>query len=233
MLPLGVLAQADRSWFEQLERDVVHRFTCEWYGPVLERISRLVESKLLAVGLVLLALGFLALRDARLAFRALVASAAGFGLAMALASLLWATIERPRPQEAFAQRLETAAEWATCAAQPEALALRSGGSTSRSFPSRHALTVGVIVAVLWSVSTRLGVQAAVYGLGVCVQRLTSGKHWPSDLLAGLVLGLAIGWLCWKAYPPLARRLGLPLGPRPWTPPAERDREVPGVRPPLE
>lgn len=218
-MPLNVLLTAALpAWFERFERDVVHAFTCTWYGPVLEGVSRAVESKLLGAGLVVLALGGLALRDGRTACRALLVAGAGFGLAMLLASVLWATIDRARPPEAFGAVLRGEAELATCAAHPEALALRSGGSTSPSFPSRHALTVGVCVSVLGLARRWLGLVAAVYGLAVCVQRLTSGKHWPSDLAAGLVLGLLIGWLCWRGYPPLARRLGLPLGPLPPAPP---------------
>jgi membrane-associated phospholipid phosphatase len=133
--------------------------------------------------------------------------------------VLWQVVDRARPQEAYEVLLRTEAEHSTCAARPEALALRSGGSTSRSFPSRHALTAGVFVLVLWLVSWRLGATAVLYALAVCAQRLTSGKHWPSDLVAGLVLGLGVGWIAWRAYPPLARRLGLPVAEPPAVAPA--------------
>ena len=211
---LLVLADVEPSWLERWERSVVHAFTCTWYGPFLEGLSRAVESKVLPVVLLVLALAWVARTRWRAAVRAFFAAAAGFGLAMLLATAMWHVIDRPRPQEAYAVVLRGEAEHATCAARPDALALRSGGSTSRSFPSRHALTVGVFATALWLVSRRLGLLAALYGLAVCVQRLTSGKHWPSDLLVGLVLGVGVGWLAWKAYPPLARRLGLPLHPEP-------------------
>jgi membrane-associated phospholipid phosphatase len=207
-------AAADLSWFERWERDVVHAFTCTWYGPFLEGLSRAVESKVLPVVLLVLALAWVARTRWRTAVRALFAAAVGFGLAMLLATAMWSTIDRARPQEAYAVVLRSEAEWATCASRPEALALRSGGSTSRSFPSRHGLTVGVFATVLWLVSRRMGVAAALYGLAVCIQRLTSGKHWPSDLIVGVVLGVGLGWLAWRACPPLARRLGLPAAEAP-------------------
>jgi membrane-associated phospholipid phosphatase len=62
--------------------------------------------------------------------------------------------------------------------------------------------------------------AALYGLAVCAQRLHSGKHWPSDLLAGLVIGWALAWAAWRLYPWVARRLGLPVAPP--EPPAESE-----------
>jgi membrane-associated phospholipid phosphatase len=193
---------------------VVHAFTCTWHGPFLETVSKAVESKVVPVVLFFVALAWIARSDGRLALRAWFAAAVGIGAAMLLADLLWATLERPRPQEQFSVVLRDEAELATCAARPDALALRSGGSSSPSFPSRHALTAGVFATALWLARRRLGVLAALYGLAVCAQRLHSGKHWPSDLLAGLVLGAALAWLSWRLYPPFARRVGLPGPPEP-------------------
>lgn len=196
------------SWLERLERDVVHLVTCTWRGEPLETLCRAVESKALPVVLLLALTAWVAARQGRVAVRVLLTAAAAWGLSMLLADLLWATVRRPRPTEVLAPLLRTPEEQAACASLPSALALHSAGSTSPAFPSRHALTVGVFVTALALARRRLGLVAALYGALVCLQRLYSGKHWPSDLLAGLLLGAGVAWLTWRALPGAAQRLGL-------------------------
>jgi membrane-associated phospholipid phosphatase len=62
-----------------------------------------------------------------------------------------------------------------------------------SFPSGHTTTSFALAAVL---AARFPRQAWIFyslaslvGLG----RLVSGSHYPSDVLAGVILGLAVGW----------------------------------------
>lgn len=207
LIPVTLAADA-LSWLERVERAVVHTVTCTWRGEPLATICKAVESKLLPVLLLVALTAWVARSDRRLALRVLFTAAVGWGAAMLVADGLWAVLERPRPTEVLAPLLRTPEEQATCASRPEALALHSGGSRSPGFPSRHALTVGVFAAALWWARRSLGALAAVYGLAVCLQRLYSGKHWPTDLLAGLVLGVGLAWLAWRAYLPLARRLGV-------------------------
>jgi membrane-associated phospholipid phosphatase len=233
VLLAALLADADLTWFERWERDVVHAFTCAWHGPVLETITKAVESKVLPVVLLFVALGWIARTDWRLAVRAWFAAAVGIGVGLLLAQVIWAVSPRPRPQAVFEAVLRAEAELGTCGARPEALALRSGGSTSPGFPSQHAVTVGVFATALLLARWRFGLAAVLYGLAVCAQRLHSGKHWPSDLVGGLVLGAAVSWACWRVYPPVARRLGLPRAPvpAPMAPPGKpepRDPSEPGT-----
>jgi membrane-associated phospholipid phosphatase len=231
-VPLADLAAAtaDLSWFARLERDVMHAITCTWHGPFLHTVCKAVESKVVPVILLVLALAWVARKDPRRALRGLFAAGVGVGVGLLVAELMWLTIARPRPQRVYETLLRTEAELATCAAHPEALAFRSDGSTRPGFPSQHGVTVGVFVTALWLVRRRLGLLAAVYGLAVCVERLHSGKHWPSDVVAGVTLGAAVGWLAWRVYPPVARRLGLPAAadPPPPRPAQAPDPGAPGA-----
>jgi membrane-associated phospholipid phosphatase len=128
---------------------------------------------------------------------------------MLVADVMWATIHRDRPTQAYEVILRTPEELATCASRPEALALRSDGSTSRSFPSRHGLTVGVFVTVLWKARRWAGLAALAYGIVVAVGRVYVGKHWPTDLLAGALLGLLLALLWWRLVPRILPRLAPP------------------------
>lgn len=66
-------------------------------------------------------------------------------------------------------------------------------SDLHSFPSGHAATSFALAAVL---ANRFPRQAWIfYTLAVLVGvgRVVGGSHYPSDVLAGAVLGLAVGW----------------------------------------
>ena len=62
-----------------------------------------------------------------------------------------------------------------------------------SFPSGHAMTVsGVLtpVVMLWPESL---FSALFVGCGIAWSRIASAHHYPSDVLAGTVLGVGIGY----------------------------------------
>lgn len=203
------------SWIEDLarwERGIVHWITCTLHSEGLGRVLLAAQNKWVPVVLLVLLLAWLARRSRSLALRATFAAAAGWGAAMLVADVMWATIDRARPSEAYAEVLRTPTELEGCAARPEALALRSEGAGSRSFPSRHGLTVGVFVTALWLARRRAGLVAAAYGAVVCVGRVYAGKHWPSDVVVGVLLGGLLAWLAWRAWPPVARFLRLPADP---------------------
>lgn len=61
-----------------------------------------------------------------------------------------------------------------------------------SFPSGHAIAVGVLTgALLPRASLRGQLGLAAGALLVCLSRIAIGVHWPLDVLAGLVLGLVL------------------------------------------
>lgn len=64
-----------------------------------------------------------------------------------------------------------------------------------SFPSGHAIAVGVLAGVLMprrSLPTQLAL--ALLAALVCLSRLAIGVHWPLDLLAGAACGFALAHL---------------------------------------
>jgi undecaprenyl-diphosphatase len=64
-----------------------------------------------------------------------------------------------------------------------------------SFPSDHATTYLCLAGILWMVSRRLGAIAVLYALLVIdLPRIYAGIHYPTDILAGGVIGLAVASL---------------------------------------
>ena len=73
----------------------------------------------------------------------------------------------------------------------EALVPHAGG---RSFPSRHVASGLAMAAVGGSTHPRLGVAMDAVAWTLGVSRVAAGLHYPSDVLAGAVLGRIIGQL---------------------------------------
>jgi len=82
--------------------------------------------------------------------------------------------------------------------------------TANSMPSGHALTIAAVVGALCAmeaIDRQRGNRShtlrrawmlplgGLIALGVALARLASGAHWPSDVLVGAGLGLAIGFGC--------------------------------------
>ncbi|MBE6564554.1 MAG: phosphatase PAP2 family protein [Ruminococcaceae bacterium] len=63
-----------------------------------------------------------------------------------------------------------------------------------SFPSGHAVSCIECATVLLCRHRRAGIAAMVYALLVCFSRLYLYVHFPTDVLAGILLGLLIGRL---------------------------------------
>ncbi|MFI8215583.1 phosphatase PAP2 family protein [Streptomyces sp. NPDC085932] len=77
---------------------------------------------------------------------------------------------------------------------------------SSSFPSGHtaaAVAFTAAVAPTWPVA---GALCAVPAAAVALERVQSGAHYPSDVVAGAVIGLAGAWLVRRA-PRLVLRHG--------------------------
>ena len=77
-----------------------------------------------------------------------------------------------------------------------------------SFPSGHAFNVAVVstvvVFLLWPLLSRVGhrvsvVLAVVFALVVGLDRIFLGVHFPSDVLAGYVLGVGITFSSWLGF----------------------------------
>lgn len=64
-----------------------------------------------------------------------------------------------------------------------------------SFPSDHAAMWFALSYGIWRLSRIAGIVAAVYSaLWICLVRLYFGIHYPSDLMAGALIGIGSGWI---------------------------------------
>ena len=77
-----------------------------------------------------------------------------------------------------------------------------------AFPSDHAVLTFCVVTGLWLVSRRLGIAAAIYGLATNIPRIYIGAHYPTDVVVGILLGIAVGGLF--AVPSLRNIVGTGL-----------------------
>lgn len=59
-----------------------------------------------------------------------------------------------------------------------------------SFPSTHTAAATAFAAIIFYFSKILGVVAVIFAIFVGISRIFVGVHYPSDVLAGIILGLA-------------------------------------------
>lgn len=76
--------------------------------------------------------------------------------------------------------------------------------TDPSFPSGHAATSFAGATMLALLVPRLAPALYVLAIGIAFSRVYVGVHYPLDVLAGAVLGAAIGWAGARALPRLER-----------------------------
>jgi undecaprenyl-diphosphatase len=74
-----------------------------------------------------------------------------------------------------------------------------GVKKSYSFPSVHAVNFSAALPILATVFPAGAIPYAVVASLVCFSRVYVGDHWPSDVLGGIALGLALGWMGRKAF----------------------------------
>ena len=90
----------------------------------------------------------------------------------------------------------------------DAAAAKDDPNSQRSFPSGHAsiafaaATSYLVMAERERLPHRGRNAALLYvgALGVAVLRVAAGKHFPTDVAGGAVLGTGIGWLAAKVHP---------------------------------
>lgn len=78
--------------------------------------------------------------------------------------------------------------------------IRPDGSNSRSFPSGHAAGTACTAVILWDrYGAGAGIPAALIAGFTVLSRITLGKHYPSDVIAGAAVGAAAGLAVVNAY----------------------------------
>ena len=68
-----------------------------------------------------------------------------------------------------------------------------------SFPSGHTTAAFAFAGALWHASPEKWMKwtAVVAAILMGYSRLHIGVHYPSDVLAGVLVGLCAGWIAWK------------------------------------
>lgn len=67
-------------------------------------------------------------------------------------------------------------------------------SADPSFPSDHAAAAFAIAVAVFFISRRVGAVFLVVAAALAVDRVVLGLHYPGDVLAGSVIGLAAAWI---------------------------------------
>lgn len=88
----------------------------------------------------------------------------------------------------------------------EGVRLLAGCTASPSFPSNHAVNVSTLATLVALYIRPLWMPAAATALLVAYSRVYVGVHYPLDVLAGCLLGVAIALLLSQAMSFLLRRL---------------------------
>jgi membrane-associated phospholipid phosphatase len=104
--------------------------------------------------------------------QASVTALAAAGLALLVNQVISHLYSRPRP----------------FAGHPSAVVL-GGRSTDPSFPSDHASAAFAIAFAVFVFSRRLGAAFLTAAAAVAISRVLAGVHYPTDVLAGLGIGL--------------------------------------------
>lgn len=65
-------------------------------------------------------------------------------------------------------------------------------SSGHSFPSLHCSSSFVITMALYYIHPVFGVLGLIVSVFVALSRLLAGVHYPSDILAGIAIGIAFG-----------------------------------------
>ena len=171
-----VVAQGTPSWDTS-----ILRLMARHQRPTVHVVVRVVsETGSVPAVLALLAAALAVLLIARL-YREAAFVAAATLLSMAVSGIMKLVIARPRP---------------------EVIAQVPG---SLSFPSGHTMSAtgfaAALAIVFWPTRWRWPalVAAALYAAGIGLTRIYLGAHYPSDVVAGWALAIAVVCLTWLAF----------------------------------
>jgi undecaprenyl-diphosphatase len=120
--------------------------------------------------------------------RAAAAAALSAGVALAVGSVISQLVDRARP----------------FVADPGGVHLFVSHGTDPGFPSDHATASFAIAVAILLRKRSWGLAALAAATVLAVGRVAVGVHYPSDVLAGAVLGSAVALGLWRA--PLRRRV---------------------------
>jgi undecaprenyl-diphosphatase len=155
-----------------------------WFGDLAQFFAKDAVFVIVAIAaLAFLAIGSWASEGAR---RGAVSAAAALAIALLLAKLLSEAVNRSRPFVAHHD-----------------IHLLAQHARDAGFPSDHATGAFAIATALLLRHRRWGLLALLLAAGVAVSRVVVGAHYPTDVLAGAVLGATVAL---ALYAPPIRRL---------------------------
>lgn len=73
--------------------------------------------------------------------------------------------------------------------------------TDFSFPSAHTMTSFASAAVLFFMNRKIGLASGILAALIACSRMYLYVHYPTDVLAGAVIGIGIGWVTVKLIAP--------------------------------
>jgi len=150
-------------------------------NPVLDGIALLLDVSALLYIIILWAVQFWVVKKRTLAFDYVVALL----IAVAFTEIVKFAIDRKRPEM-------DPAVWPVHILTPAFFP----DFVDPSFPSGHTSRAFVLVAVFGLHHRKWLVGLLPYGIAVGLARVYEGAHYPTDVIAGAILGFAIGAMFW-------------------------------------
>jgi undecaprenyl-diphosphatase len=171
--PLAALVSADRRLLLKINRD--------WTTPALDAVMPVITDihkvRWFIYGVAPALLALWLWKGGKSALKVLIVAALAMGAGDLIAHrAIKPWIARPRPERAG-----------------ERVIMRAPANGAYSFPSNHAVNMGAAAAVLTVAYPGGALAFALAAALVAYSRVYVGAHYPLDVLAGLVLGVAIGW----------------------------------------
>lgn len=82
--------------------------------------------------------------------------------------------------------------------------------TSYSFPSGHTIFIFALATGVYRINKKFAYWLYGAGLLIGVARVAGGVHYPSDILGGIVLGVATSYAVTSIWKSLSRSIALPF-----------------------
>jgi len=167
------------AWFEQLDHQLFFAINNGWSAPVLDYLFWILSTFGNGTGLVLGALVLLWCCDRDLVKRHWVWLLLAVFMGAAVMQALKYGIGRPRPLSTFALLVESGQAHINVVGR---------ALSHRSFPSGHAQAAASVLTYLGCLYPRYWLGWGTGILLAAIGRVYVGVHFPSDVIAGAILG---------------------------------------------